>query len=155
MEIADGIEMLELPLNFRGRESIIYPTLIWDDHMVIIVDAGTKISLPEIKKAMQNAGVSFEKLDKIIVTHHDMDHMGGIRSILKELPHVEVLAHEAEKPYIQGEENPVRMNSNFIDSINSIPEEETGKNLDMFKNISVEVNTTLSDGKRIGVLWWN
>lgn len=57
--------MLKLPLNFRGRESNIYPTLIWDDHMVIIVDAGTKISLPEIKKAMQNAGVSLKNWIKL------------------------------------------------------------------------------------------
>lgn len=78
-----------------------------------------------------------------------MDHIGGIRSILKELPHVEVLAHEAEKPYIQGEENLVRMNSNFIDSINSLPEEEREKTWNMFKNISVEVNTTLSDGEEL------
>ncbi len=149
MKIADGIEILELSMNVMGRESTIYPTLIWDDQTVILVDAGAKNSLPQIKKAMQKAGVSFEKLDRIIITHQDLDHIGGIRSILKELPQVEVLAHEAEKPYIQGEKNLVRLNSNFMDRINSLPEEEREKVLSMIKNISVEVNTALVDGEEL------
>ncbi|MEN6593239.1 MAG: MBL fold metallo-hydrolase [Methanobacterium sp.] len=127
MKIADGIEMLEVPMNLMGRESTIYPTLIWDDETVILVDAGVKNSLPGIKEAMEKAGVPFERLNKIVVTHQDIDHIGGIRSILKELPQIEVLAHEQELPYIQGEKDLVRLNSSFMDRINSLPEEEREK----------------------------
>ncbi len=34
--------MLELPMKAMGRESTIYPTFVWDDHAVILVDAGAK-----------------------------------------------------------------------------------------------------------------
>lgn len=119
--------MLEVPMNLMGRESTIYPTLIWDDETVILVDAGVKNSLPGIKEAMEKAGVPFERLNKIVVTHQDIDHIGGIRSILKELPQIEVLAHEQELPYIQGEKDLVRLNSSFMDRINSLPEEEREK----------------------------
>ena len=149
MKIADGIEMLELEMNMMGRESTIYPTLIWDEDTVILVDAGLSVSLSGIKNAMQDAGVPFEKLNKIIITHQDIDHIGGIKNILSELPDVEVLAHEDEKPYIQGGEKFVRLNSSFMDRINNFPEEAQEKILDMFKNAPVEVDKTLKDGQEL------
>ena len=149
MKIADGIEMLELEMNMMGRESTIYPTLIWDEDTIILVDAGLSVSLSGIKNAMQDAGVPFEKLNKIIITHQDIDHIGGIKNILSELPDVEVLAHEDEKPYIQGGEKFVRLNSSFMDRINNFPEEAQEKILDMFKNAPVEVDKTLKDGQEL------
>ncbi len=146
MKIADGIEILELPMNLMGRESKIYPTLIWDDTTVILVDTGVPNSLNEIKKAMEETHVPFERLNKIIITHQDIDHIGGVKSILNELPEVEVLAHEEDKPYIQGEKKLIRLNSNFMNRINALPKEERQKILDMFENIPhVKVNTTLTD----------
>jgi glyoxylase-like metal-dependent hydrolase (beta-lactamase superfamily II) len=149
LKIADRIEMLELPMNLMGRESTIYPTLIWDNDTVILVDAGVPNSLGEIKNAMEDAGVPSRRLNKIIITHQDIDHIGGIKSILEELPNVEVLAHEEEKPYIQGEKKFVRLNSRSMDRINAFSEEAQGKILDMFKKAPVEVNITLKDGEEL------
>ena len=149
MKIADGIQMLEIPMNIMGMERTIYPTLIYDDNTVILIDAGATNSLPGIKKAMEEASVPFERLDKIIVTHQDIDHIGGIKCILDELPEVKVLAHEEDKPYIQGEKKLVRLNSNFMNRINALPKEEQIKILEMFKNVPVKVNTTLTDGEKL------
>ena len=149
MKIAEGIEMIELPVKVIGNESIIYPTLIWDKDTVILVDAGMAGSLSEIKNAIGNIGVPFERLNKIIVTHQDIDHIGGIKSILNELNEVKVLAHEEDKPYIQGEKKLVRINSNFMERINALPEEEQKKVLDMLENISVPVDITLEDGEEL------
>lgn len=149
LKIADGIEMLEIPMNIMGRESTIHPTLMWDDDTVILVDAGVTNSLGEIKNAMEDAGVPFGRLSKIIVTHQDIDHIGGIKSILNELLEVKVFAHEEEKPYIQGEKKFVRLNSRFMDRINALPEETQEKILDMFKKAPVEVNITLTDGEEL------
>jgi len=149
LKIADGIEMLELPMDMMGRESTIYPTLIWDDDTVVLIDAGIPYSLPKIKKAMEDAGVSFGRLDKIVVTHQDIDHIGGIKSVLDELPEVKVLAHEDDKPYIQGEKKLVRLNSSFMDRLNALQDEEREKVLDMFENTSAEVNMVLTDGEEL------
>jgi glyoxylase-like metal-dependent hydrolase (beta-lactamase superfamily II) len=149
LKIADGIEMIKLPMNLMGMNRTIYPTLIWDDDSVVLVDAGVTNSLPEIKNAMEDANIPFEKLNKIIVTHQDIDHIGGIKSILDELPEVKVLAHEEDKPYIQGEKKLIRLNSNFMNRINSLPKEEREKILDMFENVHVEVNMTLTDGEEL------
>jgi glyoxylase-like metal-dependent hydrolase (beta-lactamase superfamily II) len=58
-----------------------------------------------------------------------------------------VLAHEEDKPYIQGEKKVKRLNSNFMDRIKDLPEEERSRIVDMFENSSVKVNSTLSDGE--------
>lgn len=149
MKITDGIEMIELQLNIMGNERIIYPTLIWDKDTVILVDAGMADSLSLIKNAMDTAGVPFESLDKIIVTHQDIDHISGIKTILNELDEVKVLAHEEDKPYIQGEKKLVRLNSNFMERINALPEEEQEKVLDIFENSSVDVDLALTDGDEL------
>lgn len=148
MKIADGIEMLELKMNMMGRESTIYPTLLWDNNTVVLVDAGLPVSLSEIKKAIEESGVSFEKISKIIVTHQDIDHIGGIKSILEELPDVEVLAHEKEKPYIQGEVEFVRLKG-LMERMKSLPEEDQEKILDMIKKAPTEVNKTLKDAEEL------
>ena len=36
MKIAEGIEMLELPMNIMGMERIIYPAHIFDNDTVIL-----------------------------------------------------------------------------------------------------------------------
>lgn len=141
--------MIELPVKVIGNESIIHPTLIWDKDTVILVDTGMAGSLPEIKNAMENTSVSFERLNKIIVTHQDIDHIGGIKSILNELDDVKVLAHEEDKPYIQGEKKLIRLNSNFMERINSLPDEEQKKVLNMLENLSVSVDITLEDGEEL------
>ena len=149
MKIADGIEMLEIPMKLLGRERIIYPTLIWDDDHVILVDTGIPDSLPEIKDAMKKIGVPFERVDIIVVTHQDMDHVGGIKCIINELSEVEILTHGEDKPYIEGEKQWIRLNKNFMDRINSLPGDEKDKVMDIFNNSNVQINGTLSDGEEL------
>jgi glyoxylase-like metal-dependent hydrolase (beta-lactamase superfamily II) len=147
MKIADNIEMLELSMNFMGNEMTSYPTLIWDEDNVILVDAGISGYLLQLKSAMIGAGVSFDRLNKIIVTHQDIVHIGGIKDIISEKPEVEVLAHKEDKPYIQGEKKLVRVNVQIQKRINASPDAERLKILDMFENSSVKVNQMISDGE--------
>ncbi len=149
MKIADGIEMLEINMKLLGRERKVYPTLIWDDNNVILVDAGIPDSIPEIKDEIKDAGVPFESINTIIVTHQDIDHVGGIKDILNELPYIKVLAHEADKPYIEGEKRWIRLNTNFMNRIDNLPEEEKDKVLDLFEKSNIKINSTLNDGQKL------
>ncbi len=45
------------------------------------------------------------RLNKIIITHQDHDHVGSLSEVMNGSDHkIEVYAHELTKPYIQGEE---------------------------------------------------
>ncbi len=103
MKIATGVEMLEISATIRGAQTFIYPSLVCDSKTMILIDAGFPGQLSEFRRAIAEGGASFERIDKIIITHHDRDHTGSLRSILNELPHkASVFTHQGERPYIEG-----------------------------------------------------
>lgn len=101
MEISQGVYMLEL--DFHGN--IIHPTLLWDHEMAVLIDTGFPGQIEDLRMAMQKVGVSLDKLNSVILTHQDIDHIGCLPDILRECgSNVQVYAHELDKPYIQGEQ---------------------------------------------------
>jgi glyoxylase-like metal-dependent hydrolase (beta-lactamase superfamily II) len=105
MTATDGIKQLDIPFDLNGISRVINPVLIWDEDNVILIDAGLPGQLPLFREAIEKLGLSFNRLTKIIITHLDIDHIGGLAEIVNAVTHnVDVLAHELEKPYIQGDE---------------------------------------------------
>ena len=98
MRIANNVEMLEIV----GENGTLYPVLLWDDKELILIDTALPGQTELLKDAVKQAGFGFEKITKVILTHHDMDHVGSAK-LLRELG-AEMLAHEDEAPYIQGDE---------------------------------------------------
>ncbi|SPF46956.1 Zn-dependent hydrolase, glyoxylase [Candidatus Desulfosporosinus infrequens] len=144
MNVTKGIKVLELP--FMGRQ--IQPTLIWDDETVVLVDTGFPGQLHELRKAMDEAGISFSKLSKVIITHQDVDHIGGLQEILKASDHkIEVIAHKEEKPFIEGEKplqkmTPERMARMFGELLEEKRKEAEAKFLESLKS---KVDKTVDD----------
>lgn len=144
--------MLEISANIMGTPSVINPTLIWDNDTLILIDTGYPGQLPQIREAIEKVGVSFDKLNMVILTHQDIDHVGSLSSILKELPNsVEVLAHQEEKAYIQGEKLPVKVAQ--LEALqNSLPKEMKeiyGKLKAFYENNKSNVDKTISDDEEL------
>ncbi len=100
MEVSKGVEMLEL--DFNGN--IIYPTLLWNQEIAILIDTGFPGQIEDLRIAMERAGVSFDKLKVVILTHQDIDHIGSLPELLQVCgSNIKVYAHALDKPYIQGE----------------------------------------------------
>lgn len=152
MKINNGIYMLEISVNMMGKPSIINPTVIWDNDSVILIDTGFPGQLPKIREAIEKEGVPFNKLNMVILTHQDIDHVGSISDILKELPNkVKVLAHEEEKPFITGEKQPVKL-AQLESSLDYLPENMKTvyeKLKAGFQNSRVNVDNTLTDGEEL------
>ena len=99
MRIDKGLAMLELKI--QGFE--LNPTLIWDENMAVLVDTGMPGQLEQIRLAMSEVGVSFDKLKAVILTHQDLDHIGSLPEILNQSNNnIEVYSHILDKPYIEG-----------------------------------------------------
>ncbi len=109
MRVADGVEVLEITQEMQGRTATICPALLWDDRDVVLVDAGFPGQLELFRAAMARAGKPMDKLTKIVITHHDLDHIGSLPEVVAAAPGVRVLAAEGERPYIQGERTPIKM----------------------------------------------
>ncbi|MDR2904176.1 MAG: MBL fold metallo-hydrolase [Clostridiales bacterium] len=103
MRIAENIEMLEI-LQDKGT---LHLTLIWDDNEAVLFDTGLPGQLDLIRAAVENAGVPFERIKKVILTHQDMDHVGCAKLFSEQ--GVELFAHEDEAAYIQGDKMPVKL----------------------------------------------
>ncbi|GIP38558.1 hydrolase [Paenibacillus sp. J31TS4] len=119
MKVAEGIEMLTLDIQgFR-----LHPVLLWDEEGAVLVDTGMPGRLPALREAMEAAGVPLEHLRTVIVTHQDLDHIGGLPELREAAgPQLRVLAHELERPYIEGElpllkTDPARMNKAEWDAL--------------------------------------
>ncbi|AZV57391.1 MBL fold metallo-hydrolase [Clostridium sp. AWRP] len=110
MKIENGIYMLEIPTNIMEMPIDINPTVIWDKDSLALIDTGCPGQLQQIHEAFDKEGIPFSKLNMVILTHQDIDHVGSISSILEEMPgRVKVFAHEKEKAYINGEKKPVKL----------------------------------------------
>lgn len=152
MKTESGFEMLTLSANLMGRPSMIHPTLIWDRDHRILVDAGFPGQLPLIRETLEKSGVSFDQLGIVILTHHDIDHIGSLASIKKELAgKVTLLAHKEEKAYINGEKRPLKL-AQLESNQDGIPEESKAfyDTLNTaFQNSRVEIDQTLTDGEEL------
>ncbi|WAH37918.1 MBL fold metallo-hydrolase [Alicyclobacillus dauci] len=149
MKIANGVEMLELDMNFMGHQSTIHPTLLFDDDSAILVDVGLPGQLEEIKAAMNKAGVPFERLRGVILTHQDFDHIGSLPDVIASAAQpIEVYAHAEDKPYIEGDKEPIKMNRARIENmLANLPEEEKAKIQSMFSKLPTgKVTKEVSDG---------
>lgn len=146
MKIDNGIVMLEISSTVPGM--FIYPTVMWDSDNMLLVDAGYSGQYDALKDAFIKEGVDFERINKIIITHQDLDHFGGVPEVLTSSDQkIGVMAHEEDKPYIQGEKPLVRLNSNFL---NSLPKERQKMVKQMFENFTpVDVDTILRDDQEL------
>lgn len=112
-----NIATIHLTMNSSGEQKVIHPTLIWDDEEVILIDTGVPGQLEFIRAEMENLGIPFSRLTKIILTHHDFDHIGSLPEILlKSEQKITVLAHHLAKPFIEGEKRLLKLkdDSNIV-----------------------------------------
>jgi glyoxylase-like metal-dependent hydrolase (beta-lactamase superfamily II) len=102
MKIDRGIGFLELHDVINDVPMVFRPTVLWDDKDVILIDTGYPGHMEDIRDNL--AKLHVRELTKIIITHHDYDHLGSLYEVMSGFNHkIEVYAHELTRPYIQGE----------------------------------------------------
>jgi len=135
MQAANHIAALELSSQVLGETRVIYPTILWDDEHVLLVDTGYQGQFGLLRDVSAAVGAPFERLTHVLMTHHDIDHVGGLPAVLQESPQpVQVYASETEKPYIQGEKRFLRITDEVLANIGTWPEDRRIPFLRMLDN---------------------
>lgn len=93
MELWPGIHSLD-----ATRVSNVY--LVMGPPLTLI-DTGPLLALSSVLRAIRGAGVQPQDLQRIVLTHNDVDHIGNARA-LQRISGAEVCAHEDDIPYITG-----------------------------------------------------
>ena len=88
------MRIVDIPLRFARCQLVMadVPTL---------VDAGGAADTSSVLAVIAREGLSMSQLGRIILTHGDGDHIGGAAE-LQRLSGAELVAHEDERPYLEG-----------------------------------------------------
>ncbi|MGE6258486.1 MBL fold metallo-hydrolase [Heyndrickxia sporothermodurans] len=138
------IIQLDLKFTYNDNEMVIHPTVIKDAKEVILIDCGYPHMLSILEEELRNKGVAPESISKVLITHHDDDHMGTLFEIKKKYPTIQVIASNIEKDYISGEKKSLRL-IQAEDMLNKLPEAEKSfglafiDSLKKIKNVPVDI----------------
>lgn len=70
-----------------------------------LVDAGWPADAATVREGLAAAGVDPETIDRVLVTHYDADHVGGLSRLTPALD-APVFVHWADRPYVAGDRLP-------------------------------------------------
>ena len=103
------LTVLEIKFDFNGATNSIFPVILSNEEEMILIDCGYPNFLPLIKTAAEAKGFDMSKLTKIIITHHDFDHMGALAEFKREYPRIKILSSIDEAKYVSGKEKSLRL----------------------------------------------
>jgi len=101
--------VLDIEFDYNDQKQQIYPVIIEDENELILIDCGYPQFIPHLKEAANRHHLSLASITKLIVTHHDMDHIGSLAALKRAYPYIEIISHELEKPYIEGKKKSLRL----------------------------------------------
>lgn len=105
MKISENLEMLELSLSSLGLNGSIHPVILWDEKSAILVDVGLQGLLPVLKDEIRKLNLPFSNIEKVIITHGDLDHIGNLALLQNEFgDKLNTISHTREKPFVEFEE---------------------------------------------------
>lgn len=120
MKIAEGLYMLKLGVTMSMGKTFLYPTLLVDHESIVLIDTGLEGDDQReiLSRQFEENGVDFSQLNKIILTHQDFDHIGGLHGILEHSDQsIAVYFHEDERPYIEGEKELIKVKGKIMPSL--------------------------------------
>ncbi len=153
MKEGDNLKGLELlTVATYNTSFVVCPTLIYDEKDFILIDCGYPGTYDELKKALNQFNTSVKDLTYLIITHHDIDHIGNMHAIVEENPNIRILASYIEEPYLTGCELPIKLSSidykkNLDEVVESLPSPKQEIVKEALLHLSVPKVTAIHDNE--------
>jgi glyoxylase-like metal-dependent hydrolase (beta-lactamase superfamily II) len=145
------LNVLKVEFEFNRIIDAIYPVILRDDNDMILIDCGYPNFLTLIEESAIKNGLDLSKLTKLIITHHDFDHMGSAADFKRKYPSVKILSSIIDEKYISGKEKSLRLQQ--AESVyDKLPEEQKEGAMNFQKMLesidNIEVDMLLKDGDK-------
>lgn len=96
-------------LSLPFGEGAIHPVVFFDETAMLLADCGYPGAFPALLTAFETAGLTMNRLTHLFLTHHDHDHMGTAAECKRRFPHLQIVTHALEAPYVDGTKEPLRL----------------------------------------------
>jgi glyoxylase-like metal-dependent hydrolase (beta-lactamase superfamily II) len=90
--LAAGLEYVDL--EFLGVPEIIATAIIHGPSGVTLIDPGPSTTIANLRSALGRKGIGVGDVRQILLTHIHLDHAGGVGTLVRENPAIEVFVHE-------------------------------------------------------------
>ncbi|MDF2679442.1 MAG: fold metallo-hydrolase [Brevibacillus sp.] len=104
-----ALHLLEIELANNGHSQSLTPVLLQDERDTILVDCGYPDFMGLLAEAAARYDIKLDSITKLIVTHHDIDHIGSLAALKRAYPHIVIVAHEQEMPFVEGTRKSLRL----------------------------------------------
>lgn len=118
-----ALHLLDIEFSLNGQRQTITPVLIQDEQDTILVDCGYPDFIDHLAEAAGRYDIKLDSLTRLIVTHHDVDHIGSLAALKRAYPGVEIIAHELDVPYVEGSRRSLRVEQAEA-SLDALPDAE-------------------------------
>ena len=144
------IIMLDINFQYQNETRTFHPVLLLSANDVVLVDCGYPGFLPLLEGEMKSKGINPGSLTKVLITHHDDDHMGALFEIKEKYPEIKVVAGRTESGYITGEKKSLRL-LQAEEMLNVMPEEQKPFGIQFCESLRkvkpVSVDIEVKDGE--------
>ena len=90
MNVIDGISVIDSEYYSKDFAAIY---LLKQKNKVIIIETGTNYSVPYVKEALSQIGLSFSDVSYVIPTHVHLDHAGGAGLLMMQCQNAALVVH--------------------------------------------------------------
>jgi glyoxylase-like metal-dependent hydrolase (beta-lactamase superfamily II) len=97
-KITDQITLIDL--QFQSRPNVIASYLYYDGKQAALIECGPASTVETLIQGIQAAGVPFEAIRKVLVTHVHLDHAGAAGILARQFPWLKVYVHPIGAPHL-------------------------------------------------------
>jgi len=102
MDVSEQIHVFAFDTEYFGNDRTWHPVGVETERGLVLFDVGGPGDADRLSAAMADAGFTFEDVHRIVLTHHDYDHLGCLAEVYDRTD-AEVVAHERAAPYVSAE----------------------------------------------------
>lgn len=117
------ITSLCIQFEHQGSVQVLSPVVISNSSRTVLVDVPYPDHYDLLEEALAKVELTFNDLTDIVITHHDIDHMGCLALIKEKHPHITVMSSRVEADYISGKIKSQRL-VQAEELYTSLPDEE-------------------------------